>query len=102
MALKISPVYFEKIKKASFAFRMKSGDRTENLTELRHNQLIRLTGMWTPKRGVISMYLAECDLFSQSVPIKSDFTNSWILSFSNMMPLRNFSFPLSPTYSYST
>lgn len=45
MALKISPVYFEKIKKASFAFRMKSGDRTENLTELRHNQLIRLTGM---------------------------------------------------------
>lgn len=47
MALKISPVYFEKIKnkKASFAFRMKSGDRTENLTELRHNQLVRLTGM---------------------------------------------------------
>lgn len=33
--------YFEK---ASFAFRMKSGDRTENLTELRHSQLVCLTG----------------------------------------------------------
>lgn len=60
---------------------MKSGDKTENLTELRHNQQICLTGKWKPNRGVISVSLAEYDLLSQSVLIQSDFLNSWILSF---------------------
>ena len=36
-------INLKKKKNTSFAFRMKSGDKTENLTELRHNQQICLT-----------------------------------------------------------